>query len=291
MRPNTPHMVVTTDHAICYGTHFVSSATIRQTCYSIFHTFIARSEVTNAENLCVWTILHRFLGHYHQVYLHQFFDDRNLELDHVPDLSDPEDLIDFFTFLATVELSLALHPHTYRPDASNAHWAQAQRAKVHTRRILQWFHAHFAIFQAGYPIDLYFSLLVQFCMSFVSYLAHARAKGLTHSHYDMDRLLYEVQEVIAAHPETKPLMDHRQDYIKDTFEYTEPLTVNTQKNPGWSLDELPNVPTDISPSPSHVKPRMSLSDFLGGEGSPAFPYELETTATTATHVRKKRRVQ
>jgi hypothetical protein len=288
MRPNTPHMVVTTDHSICYGTHFVSSATIRQTCYSIFHTFIARSEVTNAENLCIWTILHRFLGFYHQVYLHEYLLDEHFDRHHIPNVSTPEGTLDLFTFLVTVELSLVLHPQTYQRQPSQTHWAQAHRAKVHTRRILKWFHAHYATLQDGQPIDLYASLLVQISMSFVSYLAHAREQRLGHSHYHMDRLLYEVQEVIAAHPETEPLMQHRQEYIKDTFEYRKPFTVHLRAGPQWSLDDLPNVPTAISYPPLHAKPRLNLSDFLGGEGSPAFPYGRDTPTK---HAKKKRRVQ
>jgi hypothetical protein len=275
MRPNTPHMVVTTDHAICYGTHFVSSATIRQTCYSIFHTFIARSELTNAENLCVWTILHRFLGHYHQVYLHEYFEDADLDLDHVPNVREPEGVLDLFTFLVTVELSMALHPHTYKQEPCAQHWAQAERAKVHTRRLLKWFHAHYETLQDGEAIDLYSSLLLQFSMSFVSYLAQTREEHLDAGHYKMDRLLYEVQEVLAAHPETEAMMNNRHEYIMDTFEYRKEFTVKLKTNPQWSLDDLPNIPNAVFSSHLKVKPRLNLEDFLGGEGSPTFPYSVD----------------
>ena len=49
MRPNTPHLVVTPEHAICHGGHFYAMATIRDTCFGIYHTFVAGTNLTNTE--------------------------------------------------------------------------------------------------------------------------------------------------------------------------------------------------------------------------------------------------
>ena len=49
MRPNTPHLVVTPEHAICHGGHFYAMSTIRDTCFGIYHTFIGGALLTNTE--------------------------------------------------------------------------------------------------------------------------------------------------------------------------------------------------------------------------------------------------
>ena len=49
MRPNTPHLVVTPEHAICQGGHFYATSTIRDTCFGIYHTFIGGLLLTNTE--------------------------------------------------------------------------------------------------------------------------------------------------------------------------------------------------------------------------------------------------
>ena len=50
MRPNTPHVVFTAEHSVCMGGHFYATSTLRDTCYGMFHTFIAGSIVTNAQH-------------------------------------------------------------------------------------------------------------------------------------------------------------------------------------------------------------------------------------------------
>ena len=256
-------MVVTTDHSICYGSHFISSATIRQTCYNIFHTFLARSEVTNADNLSVWTILQRFIGYFDHALLRSYFQDPDLNKTHLPDLKSSTGVLDLFTLLATLELSIALHPQTYeKTQDSNAHWARAQRTKIHSIRLLNWFNAHFTIYQDEEEIDLYPRLLVQIIMSFLNSLANGRKKGLLTKHYNLDRLLYEIEEVIASHPETAPMMKERLKYISPTFEYKSIFKINIKKDPQWSIEDLPNVPMTTSP-PLYTKAKFSLEDFLG----------------------------
>jgi hypothetical protein len=50
MRPNTPHVVFTAEHSVCLGGHFYATPTLRDTCYGIYHTFVAGSLVTNAQH-------------------------------------------------------------------------------------------------------------------------------------------------------------------------------------------------------------------------------------------------
>jgi hypothetical protein len=57
LRPNTPHAVFTTEHCITYGSHFVATSTLRETCYGVVHSFISSSTITNADNNDMWIIL------------------------------------------------------------------------------------------------------------------------------------------------------------------------------------------------------------------------------------------
>lgn len=50
MRPNTPHVVFTAEHSVCIGGHFYATSTLRDTCYGMYHTFVAGSIVTNAQH-------------------------------------------------------------------------------------------------------------------------------------------------------------------------------------------------------------------------------------------------
>jgi hypothetical protein len=78
MRPNTPHMVVTLDHAICYGTHFIATGALRQTCFGLIHAFVRRDVITNTENRKVWFSLQRLLIYYREVYLESYLNDPGL---------------------------------------------------------------------------------------------------------------------------------------------------------------------------------------------------------------------
>jgi exopolysaccharide biosynthesis predicted pyruvyltransferase EpsI len=89
-------------------------------------------------------------------------------------------------------------------------------------------------------------------MSFVSYLDFGK-DGLSSAHYNMDQLLYEVQEVIAVHPKMELIMKEQQKYILDTLEYRDEFTVIEKPELQWSLDSLPNVPAAISPPPLHAE--------------------------------------
>jgi hypothetical protein len=75
MKPNTPHMVVTPENAICLGNHFIAASSIRETCFGLIHTFVMRGLITNAENRAVWENLHRLLYYWQDAYITSFDDD------------------------------------------------------------------------------------------------------------------------------------------------------------------------------------------------------------------------
>jgi hypothetical protein len=72
MRPNTPHLVITPEHAICHGGHFYAMLTIRDTCFGIYHTFIGGSTLTNTEySLHASQMLTRMLFFIHDSFVNQ----------------------------------------------------------------------------------------------------------------------------------------------------------------------------------------------------------------------------
>jgi hypothetical protein len=70
MRPNTPHVVFTAEHSVCLGGHFYSTSTLRDTCYGMFHTFVAGSIVTNAQHTKhAFMLLSRLLAFFESYFL------------------------------------------------------------------------------------------------------------------------------------------------------------------------------------------------------------------------------
>jgi len=66
MRPNTPHVVFTAEHSVCIGGHFLATTTLRDTCYGIFHSFVAGTVVTNTKHVReVFMLLARIMAFYH----------------------------------------------------------------------------------------------------------------------------------------------------------------------------------------------------------------------------------
>lgn len=85
MRPNTPHVVFTADHSVCLGGHFYATSTLRDTCYGMFHTFIAGSLITNAQHSKhAFMLLARLLAFFEHHFLGSTgFSDDNIDDDDI----------------------------------------------------------------------------------------------------------------------------------------------------------------------------------------------------------------
>ena len=81
MRPNTPHAVVTPDAAICHGGHYLSTSTLRSTCYGYLMGFSLSTLITNTNHTTECQLLFRkLLGYYYEVYTQGQRDDAGNEL-------------------------------------------------------------------------------------------------------------------------------------------------------------------------------------------------------------------
>ena len=66
MRPNTPHIVFTLEHAICVGGHFYAMSTLQDTLYGLEHHFFLGHLVTNTEHIASRLLLRRFAHFFHR---------------------------------------------------------------------------------------------------------------------------------------------------------------------------------------------------------------------------------
>ena len=69
MRPNTPHVVFTTDHSVAHGGHFYASSTLQDTFFGIVHCFVANNFITNSEHMTTRRLLLRMLQYYHKCFV------------------------------------------------------------------------------------------------------------------------------------------------------------------------------------------------------------------------------
>lgn len=65
MRPNTPHIVFTLEHAICTGGHFYATSTLQDTLYGLEHHFFIGHLVTNTDHIASRLLLRRFAHFFH----------------------------------------------------------------------------------------------------------------------------------------------------------------------------------------------------------------------------------
>lgn len=66
MKPNTAHFVITTDHAICFGGHFLMTRAMQLTLQGLIHTFVLDRFLTNTSHEPSRSLLRRILLFYYQ---------------------------------------------------------------------------------------------------------------------------------------------------------------------------------------------------------------------------------
>jgi len=69
MRPNTPHVVITTGNSIVYGGHFYSSSNLQDTFYGIVHCLMANNFITNNDHVESRRLLMRMMQYFYKCYV------------------------------------------------------------------------------------------------------------------------------------------------------------------------------------------------------------------------------
>lgn len=126
MRPNTVHLVLTTENAITRGSHFYSAATIRRSYYGDLHAFISGSSITNIDHPPSRRLMRVIMANWTKWYRDNAQDGPdNADLDpiaeqfrkrktaHVPDVSTCEGLLDVIAIGNLLEISPIVDMRAY----------------------------------------------------------------------------------------------------------------------------------------------------------------------------------
>jgi hypothetical protein len=167
MRPNTPHIVFTLEHAICTGGHFYATSTLQDTLYALEHNFFLGHLITNTDHIPSRLLLRR-LAHFFHKWLtgsHAYVSRKVFHFpvhgyflllhdtgynSHVPDLAHFEGVLDLFALSTMIELMNVLHPGTYRGNGlSRLERDECAVARGKCRDMLQWFFTRYDLFEAG----------------------------------------------------------------------------------------------------------------------------------------------
>ncbi|KAF8873088.1 hypothetical protein BD779DRAFT_1679429 [Infundibulicybe gibba] len=145
MRPNTPHAVYTQGHTICHGGHFYATSCLQDTLYSLIHSFVAGSVVTNTEHRASSGLAHR------EDYV-----------DHMLPLHTMNGVLDLFSICILTETSNILNLQTYDGGMSLEDRKCCVEARHRSRDLLDWFFSRYQLVRAGTVLDGYKDVYLRF---------------------------------------------------------------------------------------------------------------------------------
>lgn len=155
MKPNTPHLVITPESSICYGSHFYAlSTTIHDSCHGLLHTFVASLLLTNTEHTtALRDLLCRTLAYYCKIFTSDYILSGGVGIGgtgksmsekytgHIPNVFELDGLIDVLSLCNVAELENVLHYKIYTPEGLT----RAERKKViHGRQMARQVRAWLA---------------------------------------------------------------------------------------------------------------------------------------------------
>ncbi|KAF8233088.1 hypothetical protein L208DRAFT_1268787, partial [Tricholoma matsutake] len=149
MRPGTIHAVFTPESAICFGNHFYAISTITDTFFSLIHSFVGSSIITNTQHTKDSRMLLRWI----LVFIHAATvgagfvataDEPFPPLEHIPALHTPDGTVGFFNLINSAELADVLHPQSYSQVGL---CVKERAAMVHAcrlaRQLQHWFWCNY----------------------------------------------------------------------------------------------------------------------------------------------------
>ncbi|KAF5344299.1 hypothetical protein D9757_015377 [Collybiopsis confluens] len=157
MRPGVVHSVTTLQDCIAVGGHFYAAATMTLTVYSIYHTFVNSSTITNGAVDNEQLNLLRILLYWFRImcgdggfYLDAIHTDVSKISGHVPNVLDTHGLENVLALMVFTELVGVLSPASYsqpRPvDFDDRHF---QLPCFRAREIRLWLDQHFVVTTEG----------------------------------------------------------------------------------------------------------------------------------------------
>ncbi|KAH6891822.1 hypothetical protein BKA70DRAFT_1440992 [Coprinopsis sp. MPI-PUGE-AT-0042] len=113
MRPNTPHAVLTTDNAICYGGHFLAASMLQRTVAGSIHTFFHGRVITNTDHPSFQGRMNTIACFFYKAIV--LGDTHDLDKGHIPDFTTAIGLTDLIVFACGIELQNVICPLSYKP--------------------------------------------------------------------------------------------------------------------------------------------------------------------------------
>ena len=160
MRPNTPHAILTPTSTICHGSHYLSTSTIRSSCYGYYITFCLSTLLTNTEHTSdCQRLFRRLVDFFHSSYLRGKSHSTGplaAPIAHVPDISSFDGLHDLFTICNLIELSNAVHPLSYSSHGLDpAERYDMIQARRKSREVVTWVLSNYE-FEGDATIELFY---------------------------------------------------------------------------------------------------------------------------------------
>uniref|UniRef100_A0A8H7Y3T5 JmjC domain-containing protein n=1 Tax=Psilocybe cubensis TaxID=181762 RepID=A0A8H7Y3T5_PSICU len=111
--PNTMHMVYTAEPSICFGAHFYSLHTMKESLCGYIHSFLAHSICTNTAHPNTRSLIHRLVSFYHKSVTSDSSDMPADVAAHLPDLNSLKNIISIISLCSLTILLHVLSPETY----------------------------------------------------------------------------------------------------------------------------------------------------------------------------------
>ncbi|KAF8878615.1 hypothetical protein BD779DRAFT_1474695 [Infundibulicybe gibba] len=217
MRPNTPHAVYTHGHAICHGGHFYATSCLQDTLYSLIHSFVAGSVVTNTEHRASRQILRRMVQFYHHVHTNELASSIPVAAcgvpvegyqDHMLSLDTSSGVLDLFSICILTEASNILSLETYEDGMSLEEMRSCVEARQRSRDLISWFFSKYELVRSGVVLDgykeVYWRFLARVLLGLVRYMVLVRGdatvEGCTWSAVmdEVDKCFRGVKEYLSA---------------------------------------------------------------------------------------------
>lgn len=237
MRPNTPHLVVTTESSICHGGHFIATATLRQTCHGIFHTFIASSLLTNTEHTTASRdLLRRLLAYFLKAFQTDYIANKlpkkgmaSKYIGKIPDVFTFDGLLDVFSLCNIMELGNIIHYKTYTDDGLGPIQRQKMiEGRAIARHVRHWVTCMVELHDShqnptlrSVEQDLFYPYLASQALALVNY---KRRASTADAHGNSDFSLEDLEDKIhRSFSDDSGFMAHYKSSIDPgTFDWTGP---------------------------------------------------------------------
>ena len=170
--PNTLHYVVTVEDSIAFGRHTLSASSSQRVAMGVVHTFVLGYAITNV----LHDDLNRMLRCIMAMWYTRYNGDSSLRTKlqhHVPDMADPQGLLDVMAIGNILECAQVLDRRSYqKPGVPQAEKSEMAMARRRYRKLAIVFALRYSTVVGGrktHPLSIFRRSLVEFAAAIVVY--------------------------------------------------------------------------------------------------------------------------